>query len=152
MKRAVSALVLSALSSTAVAWEADALRSGMTLAEATKTILSQGESVERKVDISGLRNAYFLQLRNGWLGFCLDLLYSYDRFLPGGFEAFVVNAEKEERRRGAPTLRSIAEKFEIIATWHAGEDRFALAVSKEGPNRFVFSRVYEDLAVKKPCL
>ena len=137
------------------AWEVDGLRSGMTLAEATAAVLSSGDIVDSRVGIAGadgrtVKNKYSLGVRgahrNAWLSFCSDVLYRYDRFLPGGFEAFVRSTEQEARRLDrAATLRSISLKMEIIASWDIGNDQLSFSAEKfEG--RFNFARSYEDFS------
>jgi hypothetical protein len=163
----VACLLVATFTPSAVsAWEADGFRSGMTLAEAMAVLISRGEGVLDRFQISGgPKNAYGVQIKSksgwgsygvklkggelhgGWLLFCSDVLYGYDRFLPGGFEAFVTNAEREARRLGAPTLQSLSgASMQIIASWSMGNDRLSLGLDKFD-GEFSFSRVYENLSV-----
>jgi hypothetical protein len=136
----------------AVAWEIDGLRSGMTIAEATKAVLAQGDTIDRRMELRERNDAYLLKVTSGWLSFCSDVLYAYRRFLPGGFEAFVLNTERETKRLGAPALQSIPLQLELVASWTVGQDLLTFAVSKEhGANNFTFSRGYEDSTVEQRC-
>jgi hypothetical protein len=138
----------------AFAWEVDGLRSGMSVAEVTKVMLERGESIDRRVENGSLKDAYLLSFghKSGWLVFCRDVLYGYNRFLPGGYEAFVVNTERAAKRLGAPTLESSKLKLELIATWNLGRDRFSYAISKElDQNVFTFSFDHEDTEIEQRC-
>jgi hypothetical protein len=152
MWRALAFLIGFLIPVAALAWEIDGLRSGMTVAEVTKVMLAKGESIDRRAEIGGRKGAYLLSVKSGWLGFCSDVLYSYNRFLPGGFVAFVVNVDREAKRLGAPKLQSITEKLELIASWDLGRDLYSLALSKElNTDVFTFSRDHEDTTIEQRC-
>jgi hypothetical protein len=125
----------------------------MSVAEVTKVMLARGESIDRRAEVSDRTNQYLLSVKSGWLGFCSDVLFSYNRFLPGGYAAFVVNTDREAKRLGhKPSLWSITEKLEIIATWDLGRDLYSFAVSKElDTNEFTFSRSHEDTTIEQRC-
>jgi hypothetical protein len=154
---------------TASAWEADGFRAGMTLAQAMAVTLSHGEGILGRFETPGIRggprNAYMVQLKRkaGWdshgpklasgetnsgrLIFCSDVLYAYDRYLPGGFEAFVTSTEREARQRGAPTLQSFSgASMSISASWSAGSDGPSFDLEKFD-GQFYFSRSHEDPSV-----
>ena len=152
MVRALAFLIGFLIPVAALAWEVDGLRSGMSVAEVTKVMLARGESIDRRVEIGGRKGAYLLSVKSGWLGFCSDALYSYSRFLPGGFVAFVVSTDREAKRLGAPTLQSITEKLELIATWDLGRDLYSFAISKElDADTFTFSRSHENVTIEQRC-
>jgi len=137
----------------------------MTLAEAMAVVVSRGEGILGRYETrGGPKNAYGVQLKSksgwdaygfklksgelhsGWLNFCSDMLYGYDRYLPGGFEAFVTNTEREARQLGAPTLRSFSgASMQIVASWSIGNDRLSFGVEKFD-GEFSFSKSYEDLS------
>jgi hypothetical protein len=116
-------------------------------------MLARGESIDMRVEVSERRNQYLLSVKSGWLGFCSDVLFSYTRFLPGGYVAFVANTDRDAKRLGhKPSLWSITEKLEIVATWDLGRDLFSYAISKElSSDVFTFSRSHEDTTLEHPC-
>jgi hypothetical protein len=152
MARVLAFLIGLLTPAAALAWEIDGLRSGMTVAEVTRVMLARGESIDRRVEIGDRKGAYLLSVKSGWLSFCSDVLYSYNRFLPGGFAAFVVNVDREAKRLGAPKLQSVTMKLELIAYWDLGKDLYSLALSKElNSDVFTFSRDHEDTMLEQRC-
>jgi hypothetical protein len=152
----VLALIVVLTPTLAFGWEAEGLRSGMGVGEVTKIMLGRGESIKHKVAVGGRNNAYMLAVTSGWIAFCEDTLYGWDRVLPGGFTAFVALTERETKRLGRkPTLESITDaKFELIATWDLGQDLLQYALSYWGskdPEPWRFSRNYEDTLVEQRC-
>jgi hypothetical protein len=148
------------------AWEEDGFRSGMTLAEAMAVVASYGQGALNRIKVSGgPKNAYSVTIggKNGWnsygyklssgelqtgaVHFCSDVLYGYDRLLPGGFEAFVKNTEREASRLGAATLQSFSRApMQIVASWSLGNDSLSFGLDKFY-GEFSFSRAWENLSV-----
>lgn len=147
-----SACCLLIASSSAAAWEVDGLRSGMALAEATKVALARGVTLKNHVR-TDRKDAYFVATSNGWLAFCRDVLYGYEKVHPGGFETFVMELEKEQSsRRVRPTLTGIAVKFELLAVWDDGDQRVTLGLSRNySTKEFLFSKSYDDAVVERNC-
>ena len=148
----VSVVVVASIPSLALAWEAEGLRSGMPLAEVTKIMLGRGQTLSHKVGVGERKNAYMIAVGGGWLQFCEDVLYGWDRVLQqAGFEAFVLFTERETQRLGQrPTLQSISTKFELIATWDLGRDLLSYGLSKDRDG-WRFSRGHEDTSLEQRC-
>lgn len=162
LRRVVGGVVVVVIPFTASAWEADGFRSGMTLAEAMAVVVSRGEGTIHRAEVAGgPKNSYSVilksksgaygyklrsgELQSGLLTFCSDVLFGYDRLLPGGFEAFVTNTEREARRLGAPVLEAHSVNMSIIASWTMGNDRQSFSVDKL-EFQFNFSRSYENVS------
>src|SRR5262245_46733473 len=95
------------------AWKADGFRSGMALAEALAILTSHGGHVHYRSPLRGApKNAHAVSSKSGsfelhggaTLTFWSDVLYGYNRDLPGGFRAFVTTTAETARRLGAPTF------------------------------------------------
>jgi hypothetical protein len=95
------------VSTIAIAWDADGFQSGTPVAEVERELAAAGMTGKPRVGEGGLRDAYLIPAAEGWLGFCKDRLFSYERAFKGrSLSAIATMIQVEIERRGPPNVKT----------------------------------------------
>jgi hypothetical protein len=120
----------------AIAWDADGFRSGTPVADVERELAAAGITGKPRVGEGDLRDAYLIPAAEGWLGFCKDRLFSYERRFEGrSLSAIATMIQVEIERRGPPTVKttppvSIGMKG-VWFHWQQGNEEFLIVLSQE---------------------
>ena len=140
----------------AIAWDADGFRSGASVADVERELATAGITGKPRVGEGGLQDAYLIPAAEGWLGFCKDRLFSYERRFEGrSLSAIATMIQVEIERRGPPDVKTtppvrIGMKG-LWFHWQQENEAFLIVLSQED-GKLEASKRYENVALRNPCL